>query len=312
MTIEVINSGESGAVVRGKINNNFADTIVGETLDPASPMNGTEGVFMLQGGLPKLGTSEQLVSSPITQTQGYNRQIIKSFSNFIHTSATFSGVNGELFGNEPIICHLANGGTVSQGTGLNYFFRIGSAICATTTNAAGRAGVTSTIPLSTDTSSGKLYIGAYLGTSIVPPLGAVNQATYFGMFPTPGAAAPTSGLYFLASNASANWRAISNNAGAITNQDTGVAITSLGQFNQYLKTLELIYDFEVGSAKYYIDGTLVHTQDDSINFPAVAAYVAGAFTHNLGAVTSNILQIDALNVEYGLIAGTLGMGTGML
>ena len=311
MTIEVINSGESGAVVRGKINNNFADTIVGETLDPASPMDGTEGVFMLQGGLPKLGTSEQLVSSPITQTQGYNRKIIKSFSNFIHTTAAFSGTNGELFGNEPIICHVANGGTVVQG-GITYFLRVGSAICTTTTNAAGRAGVTSTINLSTDTTSGKLYIGAYLGTSIVPPLGAVNQATYVGMFPTPGAAAPTSGLYFLANNASANWRAISNNAGAITNQDTGVAITSLGLFNAALKTMEIIYDYEVGSAKYYIDGTLVHTQDDSINFPAVGGYVAGAFTHNLGAVTSNILQIDALNVEYGLMAGTLGMGTGML
>lgn len=279
-----------------------------DDIDPASPLDGTEKMVSLQGGLVKYVTPEQVITDHVSLAQGFDRRAVKIFSQLLHTTPAFSATNGELFGNEPFICHLANSGTVTQG-GSAWFLCFGVALLETSTNSAGRAGLTSTLrptyPVTTADTS--LYFGFYGGIVAIP---TTAQACYIGLVTTPGAAAPTDGLYFMASNASPNWRAISRRAGVETDTDTGVPIVAVSTLSGALTTMEVILDANEGNTKFYIDGLLVHTQSTATNFPdpaAVFTYAFGAYIHNLGSVTTNILVVDSIAAEYRL-GGTISVG----
>ena len=74
-----------------------------DDIDPASPLDGTEKMVSLQGGLVKYVTPEQVITDHVSLAQGFDRKAVKIFSQLLHTTPAFSATNGELFGNEPFI-----------------------------------------------------------------------------------------------------------------------------------------------------------------------------------------------------------------
>ena len=275
------------------------DSIDLDGLAIASPFDGTEKMISLQGGLLKYITPDQVIADHLTLAQGFDRGRLKSFSQFMNTAPAFVATDGALFGLEPFVCHLANGGVVKQDI-ATWFTSFGVAALSTGTNAAGRAGITSTmlpvIPSTAATYYG--YFGAYCGLTAVP---AGAQACYIGWITTPGAAAPTDGLYFMASGASPNWRAVSRRTNVETNTDTGIPIAASSPFVRNEATLEIVYEADAGETVFYINRIPVHTQPNDTNFPspgAYSTYVFGAYIHNLGATTDIGLVVDAMSLGY--------------
>jgi hypothetical protein len=318
MAIEVINNGETGLVVRGKINDNFSELasfVDAGTLPLANPPSGDEKLFGLQGGLSKYFTPQQLSPSAIIQAYGYRRKMQQSFTGLTHTPPLFAGVNQGMFGNEPLLCHLGNGGTVGQPDASAWFGRRGLALCGLSTNSASYAGVSSTnFPFYPTATGVNWYFGAVAGLTALPVGG--NQSFYIGVTPPPLNGVPTDGFYFQGSAANANWIATLNGT-AQSDTDTGFVIAPVNALstNAAWLTFEILSLGADPDVKFYIDRTLVASVSKTVGsyYPSYAASHAGAYCAQRGQVVANNMLIDAIHTSMEIIdASAYGFSTGLL
>lgn len=131
------------------------------------------------------------------------------------------------------------------------------------------------------------------------PQSAQDYTFCCGLFDKSTTADPTCGFGFLvqafATDATPTWQCIIADPGsAKTTQDSGVAVTAAVDFK-----LRVICD-GAGTAYFYVDGVLVHTQTSSTNFPdtTVDSYAPTCKMRKTVGTTSRAVQVDYFGMRY--------------
>ncbi len=317
MTIEKIHLAKFNRGNIERLNANFEfleDRYVGtdiNALPVPAKLAGDVVIPAVQNG-DWVGVTPELLSFPaIAQAQGYNRRTSKSFSALMHTPPGFSGVNQGMFGIEPIVCHLGNGGTVTQPAASSWPFRRGLAMCGMTTNTASYAGITSTnYPFSPDIAVTDFYFGAVVGLTALPAAG--GQRFIVGMIPAPGNVAPTNGIYFHCSAALPNWQ-LSLDGTAVSTVDTGLAVKAENAFSFTWPTLEFMAKGADSTVQFYANKVLCGEINKADFWPPNALYFAGAYCYQNGSSVANNLAVEAIHCSLtGISGGNIGLGTELL
>ena len=257
MTIQVINNGEDGLVVRNKINNNFTElenSITTGILGTANNVDGFEVWIATQNGGSTDITAQQVSGDPVRSYKSLAMNRRRGYTNFIRTTSAFSATDGAIIGGEPWSSHFS--GTGASILTTKFLAAPGGLILTTGTTATGYAGIQHLDnPLAFDPN--KSMVTTFKGGFNTTNLPDVEDQVAVVGFTSPVTALPTYGMYFEATAASPNWFAVvRRDASNATKKDTGVPYTF-----DFTKRFRVVFDPTVGSVqnRFYIDDALVAT-----------------------------------------------------
>ena len=302
----------SGPIGRKNLGGGYLDAA---DLPPASPLAGDEQLFGLQGGIPKSITPEQLNGSAIIQAMCYERLISQSFTALDKTPPLFTGTDQGLFGAEPVVCHLGNGGTVTQPAVLSWPFRRGLSQLSMSTASNSYAGISTTnYPFYPAPTGVDFYFGAVVGLTALPT--GANQTFIVGITPPPLNGVPADGFYFIATPSNVNWIATLNGVSQ-SDTDTLFPVTTVNAFSAPAQwtTFEIMSNSDEDTVNYYINNTLVASPHKTVGnfYPTAVAMNAGAYCCQRGSTTANTMLVDAMHTKMKVIdASGYGFSTGLL
>lgn len=251
MAFDVINNGEDGLVVRGKLNDNFnnavetTDTRLGSVgygdLDLAADLAGPEFVAISQSGVGVKTTVDEIAGNPLTIQRSHGRNRQEGYTDFGKTTPAQSIANGAICGLEEWYANFGGAGASVLSTN---FLGITALALGTGTTTTGNANITN-MRYVKYSSSLDMDCRNFFALSALPSTEAyTSQIGYILGSP----ALATVGQYFECDNGSANWFACKKNAGGTTRIDTGVAVV-IGNS----PVMRIYQDISESATKYYIN-----------------------------------------------------------
>ena len=224
-----------------------------DELDPGTDPDGTEIAHFLQGGYGVSLTTEQVMGRPVQHMRGHGCNYLRGYSDFSRTLPTFSATNGAICGLEPWIAYFS--GTAASVLQYAGFLGLNGLGLNTGTDTTGYASIQH-LQYPTIFDPNKNYQCIYKGG--LQSLPSVEAFTAQIGFTTVATALATAGMYFEASEASANWQAVvrANSGAGVTKKDTGVALAV-----DTNKRFKIVFDptSEANEARFYINEVLVAT-----------------------------------------------------
>lgn len=288
--IEVLSPVPPGLVDVSALNGLIDQQTPLDDLDAADlPLTGDELLAADQLGVAVALTTEDLTPRPVDAEARRGRDRMRRHTHLTDTPSTYSATDGGMFGTDPAVVALSGtAAAITQTQGSTY--RYGTAGCATGTTTTGFAAVmlapsrTFYIDASSD------WSGAAIVASDVASAGQDFTASV-GWIPWPTTTAPSVGMFFRHTSASANWIAVTKAAGGETTTDTGVAVTGASTF----RTLE-VRRTAGGSAVFSIDGTVVATHTTRLP-DALSPLGYGASIKKSAGSTSKTMHVDYLGSD---------------
>lgn len=223
-------------------------------LDPATELDGTEIVAVEQGGDGVQTTVEAIAGNPLTAVRTHAKNRVRGYSAFGNTRpAMIVTTDGALCDLEPwvVLTNAAAGCGVIQAVSA---FGIQCFIISLGTTTTGRTAIYHTQYRNVFKPTREMKSTFTFSPSLLP---ATEALTLQAGFMTGLPALATHGMYFQASAASANYRAIVRDAGVETssNIDTLIPIAIAAE----PPVFHIHYDPDAAATKFYIDGDLVAT-----------------------------------------------------
>jgi hypothetical protein len=223
-----------------------------------------------------------------------------------------------MFGIEPIVCHLGNGGTVTQPAVTSWPLVRGLALCSISTNTASYSGITSSCqPFYPDATTSAFYFGAVVGLTGLPSGSSSHQRYVIGITPAPANGTPAQGIYFFGSTAILNWQTKVKSGVDEQTEDSGSVIGTVSAFSlpSAWTTFEIMAAEGIDSKiQFYINKLLVAEEPKSTSYPSSGNYFAGVWCCQNGHNSANAMAVDALHVSLASFGGDAGYGlsTGLL
>jgi len=261
------------------------------SLSAATQFTGTENVAMLQAGVGRKATPDDFSGTAVVGLFNHSRTQARFATDFFGGvfGDSYTGTKTPIPGEHCVVTCSGTGARAAQNASLFGELRYGVLSLFSGTTSSGIAALNALFGTLIANSGGNYVDGRMvLKLSSTPTVGE-DYSAVFG-FATTMSALPTTGIFFLASSASPNWRAIVTNAGTATNVDTGIALT-----NTY-KTLRV--NINAGVLTFYIDGVSVATPALT-NYPSVGSQllpIAGIY--KTAGATERVLHLDAMTLSY--------------
>jgi len=293
----ILNVGQVAGTVAAGDDARLTGTEV-SALPAADPLDGTETVPMLQGGLAVTATTEDIAADPPTACMAVARDKIRRFSHLIDAAEGFtSSTTGDYFGNEAAVvwCNGAAAAEVTQDSGGK--LASGVAVCDAGTSLTGFAGLTDTIHM-VYVPAASIFTGKWLASVNVAPNGTDTYVAQIGYVKTPTSIVDQ-GLFFRARNGSANWQAVTRDGSSETETDTLIPITSSGW-------LVFEIDHTANTAVFRINGALVATHTTTLPAILTVLYPGVTILKSAGTISRQVI-VDAYSLDL-----TVGAPTAVL
>jgi hypothetical protein len=254
-----------------------------------TPLDGTEKIAGEQTGVAVAFTTEDLTPSPLDSEARRGRDRFRRHTHLTDTTAAFAATDGVMFGVEPVICNLSGTAaavTQTQASTIRY----GTAGLNTGTTPTGFAAVHLAPSRTYFVTTSSDWKGSAIAASEVAS-GAQDFTVSVGFMPVPTTVAPTLGMFFRHTSASANWIAVTKAAAGETTTDTGIPVTSGANF----LTLE-VRRAAGGNAVFYIGG--LEVADHSTRLPDNFSFLTWGVSikKSVGSTAKNA-HVDFLGME---------------
>jgi hypothetical protein len=262
-----------------------------DELAAADLLDGTEIAALDQGGTGVQSTVQEIAGDPLIAKKGHAKNLIRGYCDFSNTrSAMNITTDATLCDLEPwqTLTNAATGTICLQFTAVGVqCFLISTGITTT-----GRMAIVHTQWRNEFNASRSMQTVFDAALTALP---SVEAYTIQMGFMTGLPALATHGMYFQASAASANWRAVVRNAGVETssNIDTGVAL-QVG----VIPIFRIHYDPVALATKFYIDGALVATVLNSTRVITLATSLQMAYSIIKSAGTTSVGITNITNHKY--------------